>query len=108
KLVTIELTKRQMALGRASDIDVPVNDGQVSRRHALLLCEAEGVRLVDLGSANGTYLGTNRVPPNQPIPLADGAVLRVGQTLLRFVAAKGETAAPAEPPAPSAPAAPTA
>jgi len=108
KLVTVELTKRQMALGRASDIDVPVNDGQVSRRHALLLCEAEGVRLVDLGSANGTYLGTNRVPPNQPIPLADGAVLRVGQTLLRFVAARGETVLPAEPPAASAPSAPTA
>jgi phage tail-like protein len=108
KLVTVELTKRQMALGRASDVDVPLNDGQVSRRHATLLCGPEGVRLVDAGSANGTYLGANRLPANQPIPLADGAVLRMGQTLLRFVAAKGETVAAAEPPAPSAPSAPTA
>ena len=107
QIVTIELTKRQMALGRASDVDVPVNDGQVSRRHALLLCEPEGVRLLDLNSANGTYLGANRVQPNQPIPLVDGAVLRIGQTLLRFVAAKGAMVAAAEPPAPSAPAAPT-
>jgi phage tail-like protein len=108
KLVTVELTKRQMALGRASDVDVPINDGQVSRRHALLLCGPEGVRLVDAGSANGTFLGANRLPANQPIPLADGALLRMGQTRLRFVAAKGETVAVAEPPAPSAPSAPTA
>lgn len=108
KLATVELTKRQMALGRASDVDVPINDGQVSRRHALLLCGPEGVRFVDAGSANGSYLGANRLPAQQPIPLADGAVLRMGQTLLRFVASKGEAVAPAEPPAPSAPAAPTA
>ena len=108
RLVTVDLAKRQMAVGRASDVDVVVYDGQVSRRHALLLCGPEGVRLVDAGSANGTFLGANRLPANQPIPLADGAVLRMGQTLLRFVAAKGETVAAPEPPAPSAPAAPTA
>src|SRR5262249_17138830 len=108
RMVTVELGKRQMAVGRASDVDVVVNDGQVSRRHAVLLCGPEGVRLVDAGSANGTYLGANRLPANQPIPLADGAVLRMGQTLLRFVAARGETVVAPEPPAPSAPAAPTA
>ena len=108
RLVTVELSKRQIVLGRASDVDVPLNDGQVSRRHATLLCGPEGVRLVDAGSANGTFLGANRLPPHQPIPLADGAVLRMGQTLLRFVAEKGETSAAAEPPARSAPSDPTA
>jgi predicted component of type VI protein secretion system len=103
RLAIIDLTKRQVAIGRASDVDVPLNDGQVSRRHALLLCGPEGVRLLDAGSANGTFLGQNRIPPQQPIPLADGAVIRIGQSLLRFVAAKGEVVAPAEPPAASAP-----
>ena len=108
RMTTVELNKRQMVLGRASDVDVPLNDGQVSRRHATLLCGPEGVRLVDAGSANGTYLGTSRVPEQQPIPLADGAVLRMGQTLLRFVASsKREAAAMGEAPAPSAPSAPT-
>lgn len=108
RMVTVDLAKRQMSVGRASDVDVVLNDGQVSRRHALLLCGPEGVRLVDAGSANGTYLGANRLPANQPIPLADGAQLRMGQTLVRFVAAKGESVVTPEPPAPSAPAAPTA
>jgi phage tail-like protein len=105
--VTVDLLKRQMAIGRASDVDIPISDGQVSRRHAYLLCGPEGVRLVDLGSANGTFMGPNRLPAQQPIPLADGAVVRVGQTIMRFSAAKGEVVTPAEPPAPSAPAAPT-
>ncbi len=82
----IELTKREMALGRASDVDIPVNDTQVSRRHALLLCTSDGVRYVDAGSANGSYLANTRLPAQQPITLPDGAELRLGQTLIRFTA----------------------
>lgn len=90
KTASVELTKRQMAIGRASDVDVPVNDGQVSRRHALLLCGPEGVRLVDAGSVNGTFMGASRLPAEQPIPLTDGATLRMGTTLLKFVAGSGD------------------
>jgi phage tail-like protein len=82
----IELTKPQMILGRSGDVDVPVNDQQVSRRHALFLCGADGVRLVDAGSANGTFLSGARLPAQQPVPLSDGAQIRVGQTLIKFVA----------------------
>jgi phage tail-like protein len=101
----VELTKGRMTLGRASDVDIPINDGQVSRRHALLLCGPEGVRLVDAGSANGTHLGNVRLPAQQPVPLPDGATLRVGTTRIRFVAAQGPAAVP-EPVAESAPSAP--
>jgi phage tail-like protein len=82
----IELTKPQMMLGRSADVEIPVNDNQISRRHALFLCEADGVRVVDTGSANGTFLSGARLPAQQPVPLADGAQLRVGQTLIKFVA----------------------
>ena len=82
----IELTKPQMILGRSADVDIPINDQQVSRRHAALLCGADGVRLVDAGSANGTFLSGARLPAQQPVPLSDGAQIRVGQTLIKFVA----------------------
>ncbi len=82
----IELTKPQMILGRSADVDIPVNDQQVSRRHAALLCGSDGVRLVDAGSANGTFLSGARLPAQQPVPLSDGAQIRVGQTLIKFVA----------------------
>lgn len=99
KTASVELTKRQMAVGRASDVDVPVNDGQVSRRHALLLCGPEGVRLVDAGSVNGTFMGASRLPAEQPIPLTDGATLRMGTTQLKYVAGTGDMP---DAPAPSA------
>ncbi len=86
----IELTKPQMMLGRSGDVEVPVNDQQVSRRHALFLCSPDGVRLVDAGSANGTYLSGARLPAQQPVPLSDGAQIRVGQTLIKFVAPVAE------------------
>lgn len=82
----IELTKPQMMLGRSGDVDVPVNDQQVSRRHALFVCGPDGVKLVDAGSANGTFLSGARLPAQQPVPLSDGAQIRVGQTLIKFVA----------------------
>lgn len=82
----IELTKPQMMLGRSADVEIPVNDNQISRRHLLFLCEADGVRVVDAGSANGTFLSGARLPAEQPVPLADGAQLRAGQTLIKFVA----------------------
>ncbi len=47
---------------------------------------ADGVRLVDAGSANGTFLSGARLPAQQPVPLSDGAQIRVGQTLIKFVA----------------------
>jgi len=84
----VELTKSQMMLGRSADADIPINDNQVSRHHALFLCGPEGVRLVDPGSANGTFLSGARLPARQEVPLPDGAQLRVGQTMIKFVAAK--------------------
>ncbi|HEY4720700.1 MAG TPA: FHA domain-containing protein, partial [Anaerolineae bacterium] len=101
----VELTKRQMVVGRAADADVPISDNMISRRHAVLLCGPEGVRIVDEGSANGTYLSGAKLPAKQPVPLSDGAQLRMGQALIKFVATKAEKAdatsikaAAAEPP----------
>jgi phage tail-like protein len=91
RTVFVDLRKRQMVMGRASDADIPINDTQVSRRHALLLAGPDGVRLVDAGSANGTYLGNTRLPAQQPVPLPDGGQLRLGQTLIRFIATAGAT-----------------
>jgi len=88
----VELTKRQVIVGRAADADVPIGDNMISRRHAVLLSGPEGVRIVDEGSANGTYLSGAKLPAKQPVPLSDGAQLRMGQTLIKFVATKAEEA----------------
>ena len=45
-----------VALGRDNSNPVQLHDTEVSRRHAELRLEREGYRIVDLGSANGTYV----------------------------------------------------
>ncbi|HUK66987.1 MAG TPA: GGDEF domain-containing protein [Anaeromyxobacteraceae bacterium] len=74
---------REMLLGRRADADVHIHDDGVSRRHASILAGQEGGRLVDLGSANGTYVDGNRV---KEILLQDGMRFQLGaHTTIKFV-----------------------
>ena len=53
----------------------------MSAAHALLVARPEGGwELVDLGSTNGTTLAVEDGPirPHAPVPLPDGAVIRLG------------------------------
>ena len=50
-----------MLVGRAPTCDVPVFDPTVSRRHAELSLVAGGVKVTDLGSANGTFVNGEKI-----------------------------------------------
>ncbi len=78
------LDAAELSIGRDAAMDIRLDDGQVSRRHALLSSGPDGVRLTDVGSVNGTFLGTTRLAANQPVLLEEGAVIRIGQSILRF------------------------
>ncbi|NES15599.1 FHA domain-containing protein [Micromonospora sp. PPF5-17] len=69
-------------IGRAPSADIVLVDAHLSRRHATVQLTAEGVSLTDLGSTNGTWLNDRRISGS--VPLADGDVVRVGRTELRF------------------------
>jgi pSer/pThr/pTyr-binding forkhead associated (FHA) protein len=58
-----------------------INDGGVSRIHAEVRRSADGHRVVDSGSANGTTVNGERVTEHQ---LVDGDVIRVGDTELHY------------------------
>ncbi len=74
---------RKLVIGRRDDADVQVRDDGVSRRHATIRVEGEGATLVDLGSANGTYVNGKRVPEAH---VEDGARLQIGgHTTLKFI-----------------------
>lgn len=53
----------------------------VSRRHAILMREAGALSIIDIGSANGTYLNGQRIAPQQPRVLRDGDEIRFGKLL---------------------------
>ncbi len=51
----------QGTIGTAQDNALVLSDDTVSRYHARLTAVAEGIRVTDLGSTNGTFLGETRL-----------------------------------------------
>jgi hypothetical protein len=78
---SIEVTP--IRIGRAADNDLVLPDERVSRHHGLLLRRHGALVYRDLGSANGSFLGTARVAE---VALGPGDVLRLGETTLRVEA----------------------
>lgn len=79
------LTGDRIRIGRAEDLDVWVNHRSISREHAEIQKEPDGgLRLIDLGSANGVRVNGKDV---QNALLSAGDVIELGQVRFRFVAA---------------------
>ena len=70
----------KIAIGRASDSKIFLDDVTVSRKHALVELVGNSWTLSDAGSLNGTYVNKIRVTTTQ---LADGDELQIGK--FRFV-----------------------
>ena len=71
------------SLGRAPSNQFVLRDEKVSRRHAIVHAQGHNeFWLVDLGSANGTYVNGRRVA--QPIQLRDQDRIDIGQFRLIF------------------------
>jgi DNA-binding winged helix-turn-helix (wHTH) protein len=79
------LLEGENLIGRSGDCVVRIASPRVSRHHARIVV-ADGVAtLEDLGSKNGTFVGTSRL--EHPIVLCDGNQIRVGTTVLVFMVA---------------------
>lgn len=70
-------------LGRGRDCGVCLPDATVSRRHASLVCRGSTWFVRDLESRHGIYLNAVRLAPNDPHPLANGDLLRIGPWTFR-------------------------
>jgi len=69
-------------IGRDPENTVRLLDERTSRHHAVLRRNDGVWTLDDLGSANGTWVGNERI--TKPWRLSDGDELRVGNTVFRF------------------------
>jgi DNA-binding NtrC family response regulator len=74
-----DLAARRALIGSAEHCAVRLGDEMVSRRHAALEQDAIGLRIVDLDSRNGTWLGKTRV---RDAYVVGGETVRVGSTTL--------------------------
>ena len=68
------------------------DDATVSRRHALIVAQEDGVRVLDDRSLNGVYVNGRRVEWS---PLGDGDEIVVGRHTLHFLDVAAVAAAPA-------------
>jgi two-component system nitrogen regulation response regulator GlnG len=67
-------------VGSSRHADLELTDPTVSRRHLLVRPSAIGVRCVDQGSRNGTWLGSTLV---RDVDLRPGGEIRLGETVLQ-------------------------
>lgn len=64
-----------VSIGRNPDNTIQINDLQISRRHAIIQKTPAGTILRDLGSGNGTFVGSNRIVEYR---LSNGDVIHLG------------------------------
>lgn len=73
---------RSFTLGTSASCDVQLNDPTVSARHCTLQVTACGIEVCDLGSTNGTFVGSARV--GRAVLTKSESVVVVGRTTLAF------------------------
>ena len=73
-------------VGSHPDADLTIRDSTVSRYHAELALLPEGVRVRDLKSTNGTFVGDSRV---ESIVVSPGSEIRLGRTRVELLPAGG-------------------
>jgi hypothetical protein len=88
----LELSSGTLRVGRKSGNDLQLLDGSVSGNHAELRTDGSGCTVVDLGSTNGTRVGSERVHEKR---LAHGDHLAFGNVRFTFLDASLENAPPA-------------
>ena len=81
-VVTFALQREWTRIGRSLAADVRFDDPTVSRRHALIVRQPDGLRVLDDRSLNGVFVNGERVEWST---LADGDEIVIGRHHLHFV-----------------------
>ncbi|HHO52652.1 MAG TPA: FHA domain-containing protein [Deltaproteobacteria bacterium] len=76
------IQSRGLSIGRSEDRDVVIPDPASSRHHCQIMVQGNEYVLRDMGSANGVFVNAVRV---RECTLADGDLVRIGNTEMRFV-----------------------
>jgi Domain of unknown function (DUF4388)/FHA domain len=80
---------REIVIGRSSDLDMVLVEDMVSRKHAKIITDDQGVSIQDLGSTNGTFVNGEKI---RKVDLKDGDRILIGTSIIKLGAATGEAA----------------
>lgn len=78
----VKLDRPKLTIGRSSRNDICIGDPFASRLHAELRQEGDQVLLVDMGSANGTFLNGQRATGTTRLYVGD--LIRIGETEIEY------------------------
>jgi pSer/pThr/pTyr-binding forkhead associated (FHA) protein len=78
----VSLDEAPILIGRGSDAAIRLDDDYVSTRHARIASSGDQWFVEDLGSTNGTYIGSHRL--TQPTTLTLGSKVRIGKTTIEL------------------------
>jgi hypothetical protein len=78
---TMALNDGSMRIGRSLSAELRFEDPTVSRRHAVLVGETDGVRVLDDRSLNGVFVNGERISSQM---LRDGDEILIGRYRLHF------------------------
>lgn len=79
---TAALANAPILIGRGTDAAIRLDDDYVSTRHARIAASGDQWFVEDLGSTNGTYIGSVRI--TQPTTITLGTEVRIGKTILEL------------------------
>jgi pSer/pThr/pTyr-binding forkhead associated (FHA) protein len=79
---SVPLDQASILIGRGTDAAIRLDDDYVSTRHARIASSGDQWFVEDLGSTNGTYIGSHRL--TQPTTLQLGSKVRIGKTTLEL------------------------
>ena len=79
---SVALSAAPLLIGRGPDAAIRLDDDYASTRHARIVRSGDQWFVEDLGSTNGTYLGTRRL--TQPTVVTAGSQIRIGKTVLEL------------------------
>ncbi len=79
---TVSMKETGVLLGRNPECTLVLDDDFASGRHARIFRRDAGWFVEDLGSTNGTYLGSSRL--TEPMPVEVGSTLRIGKTVFEL------------------------
>jgi hypothetical protein len=80
--IVVPVSREWTRIGRSLAADVRFDDATVSRRHALIVSQADGVKVLDDRSLNGVYVNGRRVEWSV---LSDGDEILVGRHSIWFL-----------------------
>jgi len=79
---TASLEQAPILIGRGTDAAIRLDDDYASTRHARIAISGDQWFVEDLGSTNGTYIGSVRL--TQPTVITLGTQIRIGKTILEL------------------------